>query len=239
MNVQLEKRAQIRELAKKIAGEIVLSQNPGSTIRKWRNLLKISQVELASKLKISPSVISDYESNRRKSPGIKMIRKMVDAMLEIEEAKGGGFFKEFFVESNSIVNAILDIREFVEPVSIKKFCKLINAELVSRIYENKNLYGYTLIDSLAAILYLPPHELVKIYGSTTERALIFTHLTGGKSPMVAIKVTNFKPNLVVFHGIERVDEIALKIAEVEHIPVAVIKDGDVNKTMKALRENFI
>jgi len=154
MNVQLEKRAQIRELAKKIAGEIVLSQNPGSTIRKWRNLLKISQVELASKLKISPSVISDYESNRRKSPGIKMIRKMVDAMLEIEEAKGGGFFKEFFV-------------------------------------------------------------------------------------VVAIKVTNFKPNLVVFHGIERVDEIALKIAEVEHIPVAVIKDGDVNKTMKALRENFI
>jgi predicted transcriptional regulator len=57
--------------------------------------------------------------------------------------------------------------------------------------------------------------------------------------MVAIKVTNLKPNLVIFHGTDNIDEIALKIAEVEKIPVALIKNIDINKTMKVLRENFI
>jgi predicted transcriptional regulator len=38
---------------------------------------KISQTELADHLKLSPSVISDYESGRRKSPGIQTIKKII------------------------------------------------------------------------------------------------------------------------------------------------------------------
>ena len=41
-------------------------------------------------------------------------------------------------------------------------------------------------------------DLVKAYGMTTDRALIFTNVSSGRSPMVAIKVTNLKPSLVVF-----------------------------------------
>ncbi len=234
----LESEAQLRELAKRIAGEIVLSPNPGNTIRKWRNLLKISQIELARELGITPSVISDYESNRRKSPGIRMIKKIVDALLNIEYKRGGKILKEFFIERAEIVNAILDLREFIEPVSVKEFCKIIGARLVTDFGGDDEVFGYTVIDSVTAILELSPQELVKIYGSTTQRALIFTHITGGKSPLVAIKVTGFKPSLVVLHGTSSVDEIAKKIAEVERIPLAISSKVDVESLISNLRKSF-
>ncbi len=75
-------REQLRE---KIAGEITLSADAGKTIRKWREEFGISQQELARHLGISPSVISDYESGRRKSPGIVIIRRMVDGLIDLDE----------------------------------------------------------------------------------------------------------------------------------------------------------
>ena len=75
-------------LAKRIAGEIVLSPSPGTTMRKWRTLLQVSQVEISQELKLSPSVVSDYEAGRRKSPGSAFIRRFVSALLEIDERRG-------------------------------------------------------------------------------------------------------------------------------------------------------
>ena len=54
-------------LARRIAGEIILSSSPGATMRKWRELFAVSQISLSEKMALSPSVISDYESGRRKS----------------------------------------------------------------------------------------------------------------------------------------------------------------------------
>jgi putative transcriptional regulator len=39
--------------------------------------------------------------------------------------------------------------------------------------------------------------------------------------MVAIKVTNLHPALVVLHGLSVVDEVAKRIAEAEGIPLAI------------------
>jgi len=60
----------IREvLARRIAGEIILSSKPGATMRKWRELFAVSQMTLAEKMQLSSSaVISDYESGRRGKP---------------------------------------------------------------------------------------------------------------------------------------------------------------------------
>ena len=69
-STKMKRKDSIREvLSKKIAGEIVLSSNPGLTIRKWRTILEITQVEVSKELNCSPSVISDYEVGRRRSPG--------------------------------------------------------------------------------------------------------------------------------------------------------------------------
>ena len=39
-------------LSKRIAGEIVLSDTPGKTIQKWRNIFKIPQRRLADKMEM-------------------------------------------------------------------------------------------------------------------------------------------------------------------------------------------
>jgi putative transcriptional regulator len=97
------------------------------------------------------------------------------------------------------------------------------------------IYGYTVIDSIKAILEMDSEDFLKLYGWTTERALVFTKVTYGRSPMVAIKVKGLKPSLVVLHGPEIMDPVAIKIAEIEKIPLVHSKAESVDLLLKALR----
>ena len=83
------------QLREKIAGEITLSQDAGKTIRKWREEFRISQQDLAEHMGVSPSMISDYESGRRKSPGIAIVRRIVDSLIELDEMSGGTILNKF------------------------------------------------------------------------------------------------------------------------------------------------
>ncbi len=212
-------------LAEKMAGEITLSDNPGETLKKWRAGFDISQSDLASFLKVSPSVISDYESGRRKSPGIFIVSKIVEAILEMDTARGGAKIRSYegMLRGGFSADAIYEIHEYLSPMSIEELIKLVNGEVVySPPAEHiKPLYGYTIVDSLRAILQLSYNEFQKLYGWSSERAMIFTQISTGRSPMVALRVTNLKPALVVIHGIpgSQVDKIAAKIAEIEHVPL--------------------
>lgn len=228
-------------LAKKIAGEIVLSNDAGKTIQKWRNIFKVPQRRLADEMHVMPSVVSDYESGRRKSPGIKIIKRIVENLIIIDEKTGGNVLKYFssFPSETILSNAIISLKELSKHVSIKEFCKIIQAQvLVREDLSDNNIYGYTVIDSLKAIIELPPMELVKLYGMTSERALIFTNVKRGRSPMIAIKVSNLKPGLVVFHGIESVDDVAKRIGEVENIPIAVCKNLSIEEMIKELQRKL-
>ena len=223
-------------LAEKIAGEIVLSASPGETIKKWRTILKIPQKELSGRMGITQSVVSDYESGRRKSPGVGFIRKIVETLIQIEMERGSGMIKDVSSGQGSVVNAILDIKEFTSPVGSDKFCTAIGCDVLEG--DKKDIRGYTVIDSLAAIVNLPPSELVKIYGSSRERALIFTKVSTGRSPMVAIKVTGIKPSMVVLQGNEKIDDIAVKIAKAEGITLAHIREKNVSELIENLKKNF-
>jgi putative transcriptional regulator len=227
-----------KSLAKDIVGEIVLSENSEKVIRKWRTIFKISQKKLAAELGITSSVISDYESGRRKSPGIKMIKKYVEALLEIDSAKGGNVIRSFVKSApdQPLSSAIIDIKEFGSGMALAEFCKKINAEIVTKgASVDKEIFGYTIIDSLKAITELSFGELVKLYGMTSQRALIFTKVGSGKTPMVAIKLTNLHPALVVFHGSQSVDDVAKRIAEVENIPLAISRAESPEKILEGLK----
>jgi len=225
------------KIAKNIIGEIVLSESPEKVIKKWRNIFKVSQKSLANMLGITSSVVSDYESGRRKSPGIKVIKKYVNALIDID-SKNGGQVTRSFVKSDSVSplsSAIIDIKEFSSGVSASSFCKRINAvPITGKAGDgfNKEIYGYTIIDSLKAITELSFSELTKLYGITTQRALIFTKVSTGKTPMVAIKLTNLRPSLVVLHGLSVVDDIAKRVADAENIPLAVCRLGSIEKIME-------
>lgn len=208
-------RDQVRE---KIAGEICLSDEPGKTIRKWREQFKISQQELSKHLGVSPSVISDYEAGRRKSPGIVTVRKIVDAFLDIDEKTGGNILKQYSFAAKT--DSIISIKEFaIEVLASDLVSKIEGENLTPAISLDKHIHGYTVIDSVRAITSLSSFDYLKIYGWSSQRALVFTGVRFGRSPMIAIRAHPLKPALVVYQKPEQVDELAIRLAELEGIPL--------------------
>lgn len=202
-------------LPEKIASEVTLSNQPGLTIRKWRKIFNISQQELAAELKLSSSVISDYELGRRRSPGINIIRKIIEGMINIDQNSGANIIKKY---STPNVDAIIDIREFFDGRSISDLSKFINGKIMS-LNQNisKLIYGYTIIDSMKAILTFSADDYLRIFGGNSNRALIFTGVEFGRSPMIAIRTHTLKPAVIVFHQPKRIDPLAVKLAELENL----------------------
>jgi putative transcriptional regulator len=208
-------RDQVRE---KVAGEICLSEEPGKTIRKWREQFDISQQELSKHLGVSPSVISDYEAGRRKSPGIVTVRKIVDAFLDIDERTGGQILKQYSLAAKT--DSIISIKEFAREILATELVDKIDGDnLTPAIGLDKHIHGYTVIDSIRAITSLSSFDYLKIYGWSSQRALVFTGVKFGRSPMIAIRAHPLKPAMVVYQKPEQVDELAIRLAELEGIPL--------------------
>ncbi len=220
------------EFREKIAGEITLAAEPGKAIRKWREEFGLSQYELADAMSVSHSVISDYESGRRKSPGVGVIRKMVDAFLRLDEEKGSPVMVKYMPESK--LSCVIAMEEFPQGVDENVFIRAISGENINPLKTPaKRIYGYTIVDSLKAILSLNSHDYLKIYGWSTERALIFTDVHYGRSPMVAIRAHPLTPAMVVYQKPDQTDQLAIKLAEREGIPL-VVTDLPVEKLVDKL-----
>jgi putative transcriptional regulator len=84
---------------------------------------------------------------------------------------------------------------------------------------DRDVHGYTIIDSMKAITSLSSTDYLKIYGWSSERALVFTGVKFGRSPMIAIRAHPLKPAMVVYHKPEHVDDLALRLATLEGIPL--------------------
>jgi putative transcriptional regulator len=226
------------QLAKMIAGEVVLSDDPGQTLRKWREIFGISQTDLAHHLSISPSVVSDYEGGRRKSPGSSTIRKVVENLIEIDISRGGKIIHSFShrFAKEVISDVVLDLKEFPVPIPPKRLIDAVQGDiLVNEEYLSKEIHGYTVIDSIKAILNLNSEEFLKLYGLSSERALIFTKVSTGRSPMIAIKVQGIIPSMVVLHGAKKVDEIAVQLAELQKIPLILSPIDTLEDLLNGLR----
>jgi len=220
-----------------MAGEITLSDSPGQALKKWRQSFNIPPGVLAERLEVSPSVISDYESGRRKSPGTAIVGKIVDAILSIDEDNGGRYINKFakILYTDFDEDVIYDIHEYASPIGLPEFAEVIGAVTLCGPMD-QTIYGYTVINSLNAILQLSSSEFNRIYGWSTERALIFTEVSTGKSPMVAIRVTPFKPRCVVLQGItpEEMHPLIPGLAERDRITV-LCTTMDVETIISSLR----
>jgi putative transcriptional regulator len=71
-----------------IAGSVVLSENPPQQLKYWRKRFGIKQADLARKMDITPSVLSDYEKGRRPSPGVNFIKRYLIALYDIAKSNG-------------------------------------------------------------------------------------------------------------------------------------------------------
>jgi len=229
----------IREvLARRIAGEVILSSKPGATLRKWRELFAVSQISLSEKMLLSASVISDYESGRRKSPGAKFIRRFVLALLQLDEERGSRFIREFAKLTSSPSMAIVDLREFPIPVRVEYLCKAISGEVVvpSDRYV-KEVNGYTVVDARKAVEAFSGQEYAQLFGATTERALVFTGVEEPALAMMIVRVSSLKPRVVVFHRVKP-DEAAVRLAEYEQIPLIYSASPSLETLVKSLRKLY-
>lgn len=233
-------QSSVRErLAKRIAGEIALSDHPGQTMRMWRDRFRLSQIELADFIGISPSVISDYESGRRKSPGTSTIRRFVMTLLSLDERNGGQTITAYVrLMDVSLVdlNIVLAMSDFHSPMTLGDFCKKLKCTIeTGKEFLKKKIYGYTLVDVERAVRELSSEAFLKLFGATTERCLIFTKVNTGRAPMIAIKSQEFKPTLVILHGVREVDRLALELSEQMRIPLATSRIGSVDALVRELR----
>lgn len=226
------------ELARRIAGEITLSDDPGATLRKWRTDFDVSQTELADQLGVSSSVVSDYESGRRESPGIGVVRRMVEALLDIDEQRGGGRLRQYarVLSAGFESDIVHDLREYSTAVPLEDFYEAMGATEIVR-GDRDHVNGHTVIDSIQAITRLSSEEFYRLYGQSTNRALVFTRVTRGESPLVAMRVVSPTPNAVVLHGISEEDlwDHAGDLARVDGFSLAV-STRDLDACLADLRE---
>ncbi len=224
-------------LREKIAGDIVLASEPGRAIRRWREEFGLSQHQLAEVMEVSNSVISDYESGRRKSPGSVVIRRMVDAFMEVDKANGSPVASRYAPQDK--LDCIIAMEEFPEGVDEDVFMKAISGSNINPSKTpKKRIYGFTILDSLKAILSLSSQDYIKIYGWSVERALIFTDVHYGRSPMVAIRAHPLTPAMVVYQKPDQTDMLAIKLAEREGIPLVTtdMETADLVRKLVALKE---
>jgi putative transcriptional regulator len=161
------------------------------------------------------------------------------ALLTLDERNGGqtvAAFVRLMDVSLVDLNIILAMSDFPSPITVKDFCKQMKCTILAgEKYANREIFGYTLVDVERAVKELNSDEFLKLFGATTERCLLFTKVNTGRAPLIAIKSQEFKPSLVILHGVSDVDRLALELAEQMRIPLAVSKIGTIDALSKELR----
>jgi len=215
-----------------MAGEIVVSEKPGETLRKWREIFQLSQKELATLLEVNPSVVCDFEKGRRASPGIGTVRKFVEAMVDYDSSHGGKVVNT--MAGTRTNEAIVDIREFTSGISIESIIEKIEGEVLAGSEEiiERPIYGYTMVDSLKAITTF--NAFGEMYGWSNERAVFFSGVHYGRSPMIAVRAHPVKPRMVVYVKPKAIDPLAPKLADMERV-VLVKTDLDESAIVEKLR----
>lgn len=208
-------------VAKRIAGDIVWSKNTGATLRKWRETFQVSQGELAKVMGVSQSVIADYERNRRQ-PGSEFLKNFIRALIEIDSRRDYKIIKELASAFNLSFPFIEDMRDFSRPVSIDEVIRAVDGIIpVGNVDPFIRLYGYLITDSIKTITALSGIEYYQLLALSLGRVFVFTKVTSGRSPMVAIKLAPIKPKVIVLHRPINIDPLALRLADVEGINLII------------------
>ncbi|MDP8023622.1 MAG: helix-turn-helix domain-containing protein [Nitrososphaeria archaeon] len=206
----------------KLIGKIVLSENPGLMMKKIRENLNVKQKELAEVIGVSPPVISDYEKGVRRKAGVRFIKKYIDGLIKLKGTDS--VILSIYQDKQNVENSgIIDIKEYKKPIKVADLINSVEGQvLAGNEMIDHYLFGHTVLDSIKAIIALKGEQFYKIFGKSSERALIFTKVGLGRSPMVAVRISPLKPRLVAIHGTQNVEKLAIEMAKVEKIVLVLI-----------------
>jgi len=208
----------LEHVSKRIAGEIILSDNPGLAIRKWREIYGLNQYELCRLMNVNPSVLSDYERGRR-LPGRRFIKRFIEALFKHDSRNEWSVTIEVAKLLNIYVEGVIDLGEFKNPVQLSELVSIVEGIPLTTITHHRPIKGYTILDSVKSVQALTANEYVKALGSTSDRVVVFTNITRGRSVLVAVRVSPVKPSCIILHGVRKIDPLAIRIAILEEIPL--------------------
>ncbi|MDG7035652.1 MAG: helix-turn-helix domain-containing protein [Nitrososphaerota archaeon] len=199
-----------------IAGRLIFDERPSGLIKQLREELGISQKTMATAIGIAASVLSDYENGRRRTPGAKFIKKYVNTIMELKKTYHS---KDSTAEEpEGLKGAIIKMEDFDKPIPAGKLADALKMQVACGNDKlDSPIYGYTILDSIKTIISLNGNEFYRIFGKSSERALIFTQVGLGRSPMVAIRVSPLKPRMVVIFGALKPEPLAVNLAKIENI----------------------
>ncbi|ARM76629.1 helix-turn-helix domain-containing protein [Acidianus manzaensis] len=224
----------IELIGKRIVGDIVWSSNIGLSMKKWREMFGISQKELATHLGISQTVIANYENNRRQ-PGSGFIKKFVEGLIEIDEKRGFKIITELSKAFTLNFPFILDMRDFETPITYDDLIIAIDGIPLNTTINLSKIYGFVVVNSLEAITSLSGMEFYQFLSLIFNKVIIFTKVSSGRSPMIALKISPVKPKIVVFHKPLRMDPLAIDLADKEGINIIVSIKKDEDELLKSLK----
>ena len=154
-------------------------------------------------------------------------------MVEYDKAHGGKIVSSMFAKDNN--SAVYDIREFNTGTPITNLIQEIGGEILSGNEDilERPIYGYTIVDSLKAITTF--NVFGDLYGWSNERAIFFSGVHYGRSPMIAIRAHPVKPRVVIYVKPKTIDKLATKLAEMERI-VLVKTEFDEEEIVTVLKK---
>jgi predicted transcriptional regulator len=178
------------ELLRLIIGDIASNPNYGIVMKKWREMFEIKQGLISDELKVKQSVISDYENERCKNPGIKFVRKYSLAIIKIAKSNN---YQEY---SNVLKRLkIKDVAQIIEKLTFKKyysnkdFLKILKAsQLIMPENELKVNNCVFFLDNASKLLTnQPSYKLINNVGKK-DTLFVFLNVKSGNFPVILINL---------------------------------------------------
>jgi putative transcriptional regulator len=163
---------EIETLKREIAGEIIISNNLGNTLKKWQNIFEINQKTLAKNMSISNTMLSDYQNGRRTNPSIKFILNFINSLINHDIKHKEKVLKKLIEQKNEL---IFETKEFKKGIKIKILEKSEKIKQTNIKNNNEIVYGITYID-VNDIPDFDNNDLQKIFGKTNKRIFYISNI---------------------------------------------------------------
>ncbi len=227
----------IETVSKRILVDLVWSQNPGQEMRRWREAFNVSQAQLGKQMGVHQSVIADYERGKRK-PGVDFLKRMVRALIEIDASRGFPIVKNLSRGLTNLAPYIIAVGEFSFPVRLDEVIRNVGYTLDVEV-PNTYVYGWLVIDSIKAILSLEGPEYYQLLSNSVGKLLVFTNVSTGRSPIIALRVgvtlTPLKPGAVIVHRPRSLDQLSLILTIKSGVPLIVSTKKSVKELIESLK----
>lgn len=216
------------ELLRIIIGDIASNTNYGVVMKKWREMFGLKQGLISNEMRIKQSVISDYENERCKNPGIKFVRDYSISIIKLAKQNNYKEYKNALKRLKiNPEKKIMESFAFKKNYSNKDFLKILKATQLIMPNEDVNVKSCAFfIDNASKLLTnRPTYNLLKNMKNEGGALFVFLNVKSGNIPVMLINALsgnkkNDFPAILLFQSEKlKLSWIAKKLAKSKNISI--------------------